>query len=330
MIFQRKHYVYLSLLSLLVILLSLLGLAIGSVKVDILAYFLNSADPTSNYIITNIRLPRVIMCLLTGAGLAVCGSAYQAIFRNPLSDPYILGVSSGASLGASIAIVLGLETYFFGISGLAFGIALLTVWIIVRLASVGNRLHNTTLLLSGISINFLMAAIISLLMIMNKESMDKIIFWTMGSMSSVRYNDLWIVFAFVFIGVIVIRIFAKELNVLLTGNDTARSLGVDVEKTKKIILFFSTLMIAVIVSYCGVIGFIGLIVPHITRLLVGSDNRKIIPFSIFGGMIFTLLADIISRTLIPPGEIPLGAITSIVGAPFFIFLLYNAKKKLNP
>lgn len=327
---RRKEFIYLILLSLFVILLSFLGLAIGSVRVDIISYFLGELDSTSSYIIWNIRLPRVIMCLLTGAGLAVCGVAYQSIFRNPLSDPYILGVSSGASLGASIAIVTGLEAYFFGVTGLAFIFALFTVWIIIRLASIGNRLHNTTLLLSGISINFLMAAIISLIMILNKESMDKIIFWTMGSMSSARFSDLWIVGVFVFIGIFIIRVFARELNVLLTGGDVARSLGVDVEKTKKTILFFSTLMIAVIVAYCGVIGFIGLIVPHITRILVGSDNRRIIPFSIFGGMIFTLIADILARTLISPSEIPLGAITSIVGAPFFIFLLYNAKKKLNP
>lgn len=327
---RRKEFIYLILLSLFVILLSFLGLAIGSVRVDIISYFLGELDSTSSYIIWNIRLPRVIMCLLTGAGLAVCGVAYQSIFRNPLSDPYILGVSSGASLGASIAIVTGLEAYFFGVTGLAFIFALFTVWIIIRLASIGNRLHNTTLLLSGISINFLMAAIISLIMILNKESMDKIIFWTMGSMSAARFSDLWIVGVFVFIGIFIIRVFARELNVLLTGGDVARSLGVDVEKTKKTILFFSTLMIAVIVAYCGVIGFIGLIVPHITRILVGSDNRRIIPFSIFGGMIFTLIADILARTLISPSEIPLGAITSIVGAPFFIFLLYNAKKKLNP
>ncbi len=326
----NKDYLYLSIGGVIILLVSLLGLAIGSVRVDVYSYFFAKPDPTTSYIITNLRLPRVIMSLLAGSGLAVCGTAYQAIFRNPLSDPYILGVSSGASLGAAIAIILGLDIFMFGITIPAFITALITVWTIVKLASVGNRLHNTTLLLSGISINFLMAAIISLIMVLNRDSMDKIIFWTMGSLSASQFSDLWIVFTFVSIGILVIRIFAKDLNILLIGSDTARSLGVDVERTKKIILFFSTLMIAVIVSYCGVIGFIGLIVPHIVRLLVGNDNRRIIPYSILGGMLFTLLADILARTLIAPSEIPIGAITSIIGAPFFIFLLYNAKKKLNP
>lgn len=319
---RKKDIILYILLTIIVLGLVLLGLLLGSVDTS-------SFDKNSLYIIKHLRLPRVIMSLLSGAGLGVCGAAYQAIFRNPLSDPYTLGISSGAALGASIAIVLGIDIFFFSIGGFAFLFALLTVWIIIRISSVGNRLHITTLLLAGISINFLIAAIISIIMVVNQDSMDKIIFWTMGSLSGSKFSDIAIVLPFVLIGIIIIRIYARELNVLLTGNETARSLGVNVEKTKKIILFFSTLMIGVIVSYCGVIGFVGLIVPHIVRLLVGSDNRRIIPFSVFGGMIFMLVADIISRTAISPSELPIGSITAVVGAPFFIYLLYNAKKKLN-
>lgn len=318
-----RDVIWYCILGVLVLLLMFLGVFWGSV--DVMNF-----DENSLYIIQKIRLPRVIMCVLCGAGLAVCGTAYQAIFQNPLSDPYILGVSSGASLGASIAIVLGLESVFFGVGGFAFLFALLTVWIIIRIASVGNKLHTTTLLLAGISINFLMAAIISILMVVSQENMSKIIFWTMGSMSGSKFSDIWVVLGFVFIGILVIRIYARELNAILTGTDSAKSLGVNVDRTKKVILLFSTLMIGVIVSYCGVIGFVGLIVPHIIRLLVGSDNRRIIPFSIFGGMIFMLLADILSRVLIAPSELPIGSITSLIGAPFFIYLLYNAKKQLNP
>lgn len=319
---RKKDIILYCLLTIVVLGLMILGLFLGSVDI-------RSFDENSLYIIKHLRLPRVIMCVLSGAGLAVCGAAYQAIFRNPLSDPYTLGISSGAALGAAIAIVLGLDVFFFSIGGFAFSFALLTVWIIIRISSVGNRLHITTLLLAGISINFLIAAIISIIMVVNQDSMDKIIFWTMGSLSGSKFSDITIVLPFVLIGIIIIRIYARELNALLTGNDTARSLGVNVERTKKIILFFSTLMIGVIVSYCGVIGFVGLIVPHIIRLLVGSDNRRIIPYSIFGGMIFMLVADIISRTVIAPSELPIGSITAVVGAPFFIYLLYNAKKKLN-
>ena len=320
---MNKDIIWYCLLTLVVLGLMFLGLFLGSVDIS-------SFDENSLYIIKEIRLPRVIMCVLTGAGLSVCGAAYQAIFRNPLSDPYTLGISSGASFGAALAIVLGLDSFLFGIGGFAFLFALLTVWVIIRIASVGNRLHITTLLLAGISINFLMSALISILMVMNQKSMDKIIFWTMGSLSGSKFSDIWVVLTFVFIGIIIIRVYARELNALLTGNDSARSLGVNVERTKKLVLFFSTLMIGVIVSYCGVIGFVGLIVPHIIRLLVGSDNRRIIPYSVFGGMIFMLLADILSRTLIAPSELPIGSITAVVGAPFFIYLLYNAKKKLNP
>jgi len=320
---MNKDIIWYCLLTLVVLGLMFLGLFLGSVDIS-------SFDGNSLYIIKEIRLPRVIMCVLTGAGLSVCGAAYQAIFRNPLSDPYTLGISSGASFGAALAIVLGLDSFLFGIGGFAFLFALLTVWVIIRIASVGNRLHITTLLLAGISINFLMSALISILMVMNQKSMDKIIFWTMGSLSGSKFSDIWVVLTFVLLGIIIIRVYARELNALLTGNDSARSLGVNVERTKKLVLFFSTLMIGVIVSYCGVIGFVGLIVPHIIRLLVGSDNRRIIPYSVFGGMIFMLLADILSRTLIAPSELPIGSITAVVGAPFFIYLLYNAKKKLNP
>lgn len=319
---RKKDIILYCLLTIVVLGLMILGLFLGSVDI-------RSFDENSLYIIQHLRLPRVIMCVLSGAGLAVCGAAYQAIFRNPLSDPYTLGISSGAALGAAIAIVLGLDVFFFSIGGFAFSFALLTVFIIIRISSVGNRLHITTLLLAGISINFLIAAIISIIMVVNQDSMDKIIFWTMGSLSGSKFSDIAIVLPFVLIGIVIIRIYARELNALLTGNDTARSLGVNVERTKKLILFFSTLMIGVIVSYCGVIGFVGLIVPHIIRLLVGSDNRRIIPYSIFGGMIFMLVADIISRTAIAPSELPIGSITAVVGAPFFIYLLYNAKKKLN-
>jgi len=310
------------LLTLLIIALMFAGLFMGSVNIT-------SFDSNSLYILWHIRLPRVLMSVLTGGGLAICGTAYQAIFRNPLSDPYTLGVSSGASLGAALAIVLGLEGFFLGVGGFAFIFALLTVLIIINIASVGSRIHTTTLLLAGTSINFLISAIIAILMVVNQHSMERIIFWTLGSLAFSKMSDVVVVAIFVVLAFVLLRFHAKDLNALLMGSDTAHCLGIDVERTKKTILLFTTLMIGVIVSYCGVIGFVGLVVPHIVRLLVGSDNRRIIPFSFLGGAIFMLLADIASRTLAAPSELPIGAITAFVGAPFFIYLLYNAKKKLN-
>ncbi|MDR1846809.1 MAG: iron ABC transporter permease [Bacteroidales bacterium] len=289
----------------------------------------SQVSENTQYIIFNLRLPRTLLAVLSGAGLSVCGVAFQAIFRNPLSDPYVLGVSSGASLGAAIAIITGLNGFIWGISGLSFLTALASVMLIVGISSIGNRLHTTTLLLAGISLNFLIAAVVSLLMVLNHQSMDKIIFWTMGSLASATFENTGIVALFVVIGIGVTGLYAKDLNALLLGNQTAKTIGINVERTKRIILLVSTLMIAVIVSFTGVIGFVGLVVPHVVRLLVGADNRRIIPYSLLGGMLFMLSADVISRTVMPPSELPIGSITSLIGSPVFIYLLFNAKKRLN-
>ncbi len=281
------------------------------------------------YIVFSLRLPRVLFAAIGGAGLAVCGLAFQSIFRNPLSDPYVLGVSSGASLGAAVAIVLGAEGFALGIGLSSFLTAIITVFLLIRIASYGNRIHTSTLLLAGISINFLISSVISLLMVLNKEQMEKIIFWTMGSLSYIDYSDLAMAGVVVAIGIITVLFFARNLNAMLLGEESARSLGVNTERTKLVLLVVCTLMVSVIVSCSGVIGFVGLVVPHIVRQFTGSDNRKLLPFSILGGMIFLTLGDILSRTLIPPSEIPPGSITALIGAPFFIYLLFNSKKQLN-
>lgn len=318
---MKKTYFFIILAGIILV-LCFFACIFGSVDIS----ELTSAD---KYILYNIRLPRVLMCIVAGATLAVCGGAYQAVFKNPLSDPYILGVSSGASLGASFAIVLGLDALIIGVPLIAFVFALLTVALIMKLSRVGNRMHTTTLILAGISFNFLFSAIISLIMFIDREDMHKIYFWTMGSLSGIKYSDVIIVAFFTVFGYIMLRMLAKRMNALLLGDISAQSIGIDVEKTKKSILIVSTLMTSAVVSYCGVIGFVGLIVPHIIRLIVGGDNRKILPYSVFGGIIFMLLADILARTLASPNELPIGTITSIVGAPFFIYLLYNAKQKLH-
>lgn len=318
---MKKTYFFIILTGIILV-LCFFACIFGSVDIS----ELTSAD---KYILYNIRLPRVLMCIVAGATLAVCGGAYQAVFKNPLSDPYILGVSSGASLGASFAIVLGLDALIIGVPLIAFVFALLTVALIMKLSRVGNRMHTTTLILAGISFNFLFSAIISLIMFIDREDMHKIYFWTMGSLSGIKYSDVIIVAFFTVLGYIMLKMLAKRMNALLLGDISAQSIGIDVEKTKKSILIVSTLMTSAVVSYCGVIGFVGLIVPHIIRLIVGGDNRKILPYSVFGGIIFMLLADILARTLASPNELPIGTITSIVGAPFFIYLLYNAKQKLH-
>jgi len=282
---------------------------------------------STNVIFWNLRLPRIVLCVLIGAVLSVSGATYQAVFRNPLTDPYVLGISSGASLGAAVAILLGFESSFFGVGMLALGTALLTVLLIYKIASIGNRMHTATLLLTGVCFTFLATAIVSFLMVINQDKMDRIIFWTMGSFSAVSWTDVLMLLPVAVLGIAVVLYYAKDLNLLLVGSETAKSLGVDVEKVKKILLLVTTLMVAFAVSACGVVGFVGLVVPHCIRLLAGSDNRLIIPYSIFVGGIFLLLCDTLARTVLMPSEIPVGSVTALVGAPMFIYLLYKSKKR---
>ena len=274
----------------------------------------------------NLRMPRIVLSVLVGSTLSVCGAAYQSIFRNPLTDPYVLGISSGASLGAAVAILLGLEAYLWGIGACALATGLLTIVIIYRIASIGNRMHTTTLLLTGVCITFLISSIISFLMVLHQDKMDSIIFWTMGSFASTSWNDVMVVAPLVVIGLAVVLYFCRDLNLLLAGSETAKSLGVEVEKVKKVLLITTTLMVAFCVSTCGVIGFVGLVVPHCIRLVVGPDNRKIVPLSILVGGLFLLCCDTLARTVLIPNELPVGSLTSLIGAPLFIYLLYKNKK----
>ncbi len=273
-----------------------------------------------------LRLPRVLTSAIVGAVLSVCGAAYQSIFRNPLTDPYVLGVSSGASLGAAVAILFGLEAYLWGVGGMALLAALLTVWLIYRIASIGNRMHTTTLLLTGVCLTLLISALISFLMVMNQEKMDSIIFWTMGSFGSSSWGELAILTPVAAFGIGVVLWYSRDLNLLLAGSEAARSMGVEVEKVKRILLLFTTLMVAFAVSSCGVIGFVGLIVPHAVRLVAGPDNRRVVPYSMLCGALFVLVCDTLARTLLRPSELPVGSLTSIIGAPMFIYLLYKNKK----
>lgn len=275
-----------------------------------------------------MRLPRVVLSVLTGMALAVSGATYQSVFRNPLTDPYVLGISSGASLGAALAIIMGLQACLWGVGGMALAAGLLTVVLIYRIASIGNRMHTTTLLLTGTCCTFLASSVISFLMVLNQDKMESIIFWTMGSFASASWAEVWILLAVVAVGVATVMVHAKDLNLLLAGSDAAKSMGVEVERVKRRMLAVTTLMVAFAVSMCGVIGFVGLIVPHAVRLVTGPDNRRVMPFTVVAGGMLTLLCDTLARTLMMPAELPVGSITALIGAPMFIYLLYKNKKKL--
>ena len=275
----------------------------------------------------NLRAPRIVLSVLVGAALSVCGAAYQSVFRNPLTDPYVLGISSGASVGAAVAILLGLEAYMLGVGTCALVTGLLTIVVIYRIASIGNRMHTTTLLLTGVCITFLMSAIISFIMVLRQDKMDSIIFWTMGSFASASWTEVAIVAPVVAVGIGIVLYYARHLNLLLAGSETARSLGVEVERVKRVLLLSTTLMVAFCVATCGVIGFVGLVVPHCLRLVLGPDNRRIVPCAIFAGGLFMLLCDTLARTLLMPAELPVGSLTALAGAPLFIYLLYKNKKR---
>lgn len=308
----------------IVLLLLLLAAMVASAKLGVVHY--DWFDLWQSDIFLNLRLPRILQAVLTGAALSVCGAAYQSIFRNPLTDPYVLGISSGASLGAAVAILLGLEAYLLGVGACALATGLLTIVVIYRIAAIGNRMHTTTLLLTGVCLTFLISALVSFLMVLHQDKMDSIIFWTMGSFASATWMDVSIVAPVVLAGIGVVLYYCRDLNLLLAGSEAAKSMGVEVERVKKVLLLVTTLMVAFCVSASGVIGFVGLVVPHCVRLLLGPDNRRVVPYSILAGALFLLVCDTLARTVLMPSELPVGSLTAMVGAPLFIYLLYKNKK----
>jgi len=302
-------------------------------KIPIISTLINVHDikATSIIILLQLRLPRIILACLVGAALSVVGASFQGIFKNPMADPFVLGVSSGAALGASITMVFLKEIEFLGLSIIAFNAflgAIITTFLVYNIARVGRKVPTTTLLLAGISLNYLLSSIISLIMTFNREQIERIIMWTMGSFSTGSWKEVYLLVLIVLPCIVLITLFARDLNIMLLGEENARSLGVNVEGLKKYILVISTVMIAAVVSVSGIIGFVGLIIPHGVRMITGPDNRKVIPFSAITGAIFLIICDTIARSIVPPSEIPVGIITSIFGVPFFIYLLYNTKKKV--
>lgn len=282
-------------------------------------------------IIWSIRLPRVLLGVLVGASLSMAGASFQGMFKNPMADPYVIGISSGAALGATIAIILKLEFSILGFSSIslfAFIGALIAVTMVYNIARVKNQVPVTTLLLSGVAIGQFFTAIMSFLMVIFNKDMNKIIYWTLGSLSGKGWNPIITISIPVILSMIVLNFFARDLNIMLTGEESAKSLGVNVEKTKVYILLLGTFMTSVVVSVSGIIGFVGLIIPHIVRLIIGPDHRILLPASALLGGVFMIAADTIARTIISPVEIPVGIITAIFGGPFFIYLLRAKKKKI--
>ncbi len=296
-----------------------------------LGFSLNVSHIPQSHILTmmQLRLPRVLMSILAGGALAASGAVFQSVFKNPICDPYVLGISSGASLGAAIAFILGWNYYLFGVTIPALVTALLTLGIIVSLYSTSFKRETYTILLVGIALNFLISAIITFLMVTHQQEMQKIIFWTMGSLTAVNWFDLLLFTPLCIISLYFLFYYSKSLNIIQVGDAEAQSLGVNVNKTVIVSLLFSSILIAGVVSLCGVIGFIGLIVPHIVRILFGNHLKNVMLYSLFFGALFLLLADTLARIIVENSELPVGSITAIIGAPYFIYLLLKNKQKLS-
>src|SRR4030042_324105 len=260
-------------------------------------------------IILDIRLPRVILAGLVGAALAIAGASYQGLFRNPLADPYLIGVAQGASLGAVVGFLLPITWQGFGfgiIPLLAFIGALLATATVYTLARVGKTLPVTTLILAGVALGALLGSIVSYLIISSGEKMHGIIFWLMGSFSLSQWSDVKLVIPYIAVGIVVILLYARPLNIMQLDEEQAQQLGINVERLKLVLLAAATLITAGAVSFVGTIGFVGIIVPHAVRLSGGADHRFLLPLSVLTGAIFMILADLAARTIMAPTEIPIG------------------------
>jgi iron complex transport system permease protein len=329
---KNKNSIIIIFLILLGILLVSLSITKGSVKIsfkEVIEIIFNNkeASRSHSFIILNLRIPRTISAIVVGMSLAISGAIFQTLFKNPLTEPYLLGISSGAALGVTIATVFNLINIIPGIWGtfiFAFVFALLTAYIIFTLAG-KNRSSLLILLLSGLAINFFFSALNSLLLYFNRDKLENIIYWQMGSFSLSSYEKILFTMPIMILLIIILLFKTKELDVLLLSDDTALTIGVDVKKQRVLLLLITTLLTSFCVGLAGIIGFVGLIIPHIVKLLFGLKHKYVLPLSLYLGAIFTLLCDILSRTLIANTEIPIGIITALFGAPFFLYILRKTK-----
>jgi len=321
----------------------LLAVAIGSVTIppraiaelmlSRLTLFRLSADYPETYttILFKLRLPRVALMALIGAALAAAGTAYQGLFRNPLADPYLVGVASGAGFGATLVITFGLPATSLGLTAVPLGAFLggvLAVALVVMIAQVGRTTPVTTMLLAGVAIGSFATAITTFWMLRSPDGLRRAFNWLLGGYAGGGWLPVWIVLPYLLLGLIALQWNARALNVLQLDEEQARQLGLNVDRLKLTIVGAATLMTAAAVAFGGLIGFAGLVVPHILRILGGPDYRRLVPLSAVGGAAFLILADLIARTVFAPQELPVGVITALIGAPFFVFLLRRIKRSV--
>ena len=318
-------------LGLLLLLAILFAVSVGSVRVaplDVLSAvghgLSGQLSSPQDSIIWQLRLPRVLLAALVGAALALAGAGFQGIFRNPLADPYLLGAASGAGLGAVLVMVFGVATPWLlslGVSLSAFFGALLAVAAVVLLARQGPQLPAVSLILAGVVVGSSLSALTSFVMLLAREQAAGVLAWLLGSFAFAGWRDVLLLLPLLLLPLAVLQGSGRALNLLQLGEEEAQHLGLPVERFKLALIAVATLATAAAVSMAGIIGFVGLIVPHAARLLLGPDYRRLIPASALLGALFLVLADLLARTLIAPGEVPIGVITAIAGGPFFLYLL---------
>lgn len=333
----KKLLTHLSASLAVMLIVMLLCLLVGTEPISLRAAFRTSDGVTSanpDYeILVHVRLPRVILAAVVGAALASSGVVFQALLRNPLADPYILGISSGAGLGTIVAVICGFSWTVLGrspIAVFAFAGALATVWLVWFIGRLTGKFHVTGLLLAGVAVNaFLSAAIMLLTALAKSQQVYATIFWLMGNMTEEDFLVLWLAAGCVVTAVIALFLISPRLNALSFGDEDARSIGVNVQRTRLVAFAIAALLTAVAVSLSGLIGFVGLIVPHALRLVLGPDHRVLLPISSIIGATFLVLADAIARTIVAPAQLPVGVVTAVIGGPFFLLLLVRYNKKLG-
>lgn len=340
----REPLVVFSALLVLLALALLLATRFGTVGIDlpqIVAIILKRSSgidlniawsATDEAIIWQLRFPRVLGAAMVGAGLAGAGVIFQGLLRNPMADPYLLGTSGGAALAATLAFLIPLQ---FGIvnyalvPAAAFTGALAAVLFVYRLARIGARTPILTLLLAGFAASSLMAALMSFLMLVNRNTLERVVLWTMGGVSASGWDLLSIVAPLMAVCLLLAYAMGNDLNAFLLGEEQAAALGINVERKKFLLLIVGALLTGSAVSLSGLVGFVGLIIPHIVRIVVGPEHRRLLPASVLTGASFMVLADLLARVIIAPSEIPLGVVTALIGAPFFVYLLRKSKREYS-
>ncbi len=320
--------------SLLILLLGfaiVLGISMGSTDSgikDVFQSLLGTKEPESMLytIIWQIRFPRVLLAALVGAALSLGGLVFQALLRNPLAEPYILGISGGSAIGAIIGILMGFSR-FPGVSLTAFTGSIATLLLILAMSSGQTILKKDALLLSGVMVNAFCGAVIMFLVSMTQDSrLHNILFWLMGDLSMVDMKHVGILAATLLPCFFLVFWLSNPMNLLLMGKETAQTLGVNIKAVTFTLLVTTSFMVSATVSYCGLVGFVGLVIPHLLRLVFGPDHRVLVPACVFGGGTYMVFCDLLARTLPEQGEMPAGVITAIIGAPLFIYLLKRSSR----